>query len=118
MAGLFKPWSTSGGLSAVIKEETRSDKSSEEVLKAVTDMSRGNLPVAKQVELLTKKYGKYAIFSIAERIVLTPEQVVEKDSIQRDYEDQVLSILTLEQKEVYQANILIKRCLETRLKWT
>jgi Spy/CpxP family protein refolding chaperone len=68
--------------------------------------------------MLTKKYGKYATFSVSNRIVLTQKQFLERNSIERNYEAQVLSILTPEQQKTYQANILIKRCYDARLNWT
>lgn len=66
----------------------------------------------KKVRALNKKYAQYAKFYIEPQVVFTPSQIAERDKINRDMEDQIMSILTPEQKKVFRANLVIKRGYE------
>jgi hypothetical protein len=98
-------------LEIVMKNGLRSDndKIGIEILKATDAMFRDKVPIANQVEELTKKYGQSATFSSSRRLVFTSKQLAEKDRITRDFEAQILSILTPEQQQIYRANLATKR---------
>jgi hypothetical protein len=88
------------------------DKIRNEIGAATAAVEADGIPDAKQLKELTKKYGQYATFSIEPLSVLTPKQIVERDKITRDMEDQIMSILTPEQQKVFRANLVIKRGIE------
>jgi hypothetical protein len=98
-------------LEIVMKNGLRSDndKIGIEILKATDAMFRDKVPIANQVEELTKKYGQSATFSSSRRLVFISKQLAEKDRITRDFEAQILSILTPEQQQIYRANLATKR---------
>jgi hypothetical protein len=84
----------------------------EEIKKAIGIVSSDAIPDARQVDGLTKKYGQYAKFSVDSQLIFTPRQIAERDKMNRDQEDQTLSILKPEQQKIYRANLVVKRGFE------
>ncbi len=99
------------GLASYPKPGT-TDRKMNEIGDASTKMIRDNLSTASQVELLTKQYGKYAIFEIAKSSVYTPKQIAEGQKIGRDFEAQTMSILTPEQQKIYQVNLALQQRIQ------
>jgi hypothetical protein len=100
-----------GALEVFIPGEV-SDKIRAEINKAIDEKERPGVSTAKRVEELTKKYGQYATFSISPQLAFTPEQLAERDQHNRDYEVEMLSIMTPKQQKIYRANLVIKRGFE------
>jgi Spy/CpxP family protein refolding chaperone len=88
------------------------NKKAVEIEAATVEIARKNLSITQQMKQLTKKYGKYARFSVAEGEGYTPKQIVEGQQIGLDFEAQTMTILTPEQQKVYQANLAIQRKIQ------
>jgi hypothetical protein len=100
-----------GGLAIYFKEGI-GDRKATEISDVSLKMSRDNLSTDKQIKLLTKKYGKYGIFSPTTSLVYTPEQIALGHKIGRDFEAQTMAILTPEQQKIYQVNLTLQRRIQ------
>ncbi|MGG6266353.1 hypothetical protein ACQ4M3_08605 [Leptolyngbya sp. AN03gr2] len=85
------------------------DKVWKEITDMMSAMAQKKVPADQQVELLTKKYGRYATFSLPQRSRFTPKQIAIKDKLNREFEAQMMSIFTPQQQKVYRENLVIKR---------
>ncbi len=83
------------------------DKKAHEISDVTLKTPYVNLSTPKQVELLTQKYGKYAIFSVAKSTIYSPEVVAQGKRISRDFEAQTMAILTPEQQKIYKTNLAL-----------
>jgi hypothetical protein len=99
------------GLAMYPKPKVFEEKASE-IDAAMSDPEILKLSTAQQIEVLTKKYGKYATFSFAEALVYTPKQIAEGQRIGRDFEAQTMAILTPEQQKIYQVNLALQRRIQ------
>ena len=95
------------GLSTEFKPGT-SDKIAMEINDASVKMIQDNFSTDKQVKLLTKKYRKYAKFSVAKSVIYTPEQIAEGKRITRNWEAQTMAIMTPEQQKIYKVNLALQ----------
>lgn len=103
--------SPDGGFIVEYKPGT-SDKKMNEITKERTALERAKVPNARQIQLLTQRYGRYAKFSRARDLAFTPEQIATGQKIWRDSEAQVMAIFTPEQQKTYRAQLVILRGLE------
>jgi hypothetical protein len=100
-----------GGLAIYFKEGI-GDRKATEISDVSLKMSRDKLSTDKQIKLLTKKYGKYGIFSPTTSLVYTPEQIALGHKIGRDFEAQTMAILAPEQQKIYQVNLTLQRRIQ------
>ena len=96
----------------VVFKEGITDKIALEISEASTAMGSRNLPPKEQMRLLTEKYGQYATFFQTPTLRFTPQQIAAKEKMNRDFEAQMMSIFTPQQRKVYRANLVIKRQIE------
>jgi len=89
-----------------------SDEKMEEISDDDITLIRAKVSNDLRRELLTRRYGRYATFSINQNIVFTPEQIATGRKIWRDSEAQTMAILTPEQRKIYQAKLVIVLGLE------
>jgi hypothetical protein len=81
----------------------------DELGNALTTVNVDNIPNTEQVDALNEKYGQYNVrFYIPGTLNLTPEQVLENRSIDRDFEFAMMSAFTPEQRAVYLENLDVK----------
>jgi hypothetical protein len=99
------------GLSMYPKPKVFEEKASE-INAAMSDPEILKLSTAQQIEVLTKKYGKYATFSFAEALVYTPKQIAEGKRIGRDFEAQTMAILTPNQQKIYKVNLALQQRIQ------
>jgi hypothetical protein len=88
------------------------DKKALEIEAASAEMVRKKLPITQQMEQLTKKYGRFAKFSVMEGEIYTQKQIAEGQQTGLDFEAQTMAILTPEQRRVYAANLAIQRRIQ------
>jgi Spy/CpxP family protein refolding chaperone len=100
-----------GGSSLSMKGEV-SQEMEKELMAAFDAITLDQVPDSEQVDEFNERYGQYAEFALATRLVFTPEQIAENDEINRAFEAQMLSIFTPEQQQIYRANLAIKRGIE------
>lgn len=103
--------SPDGGFIIVYKPGT-GDKKMNEIVNAEQSLLRARVPNAQVRRLLTQRYGRYAEFPRAKNLVFTPEQIATGQKVWRDFEAQVIAILTPEQQKTYQANLVVLRGIE------
>jgi hypothetical protein len=89
-----------------------SDEKATEIADASLKMVQDKLSTAQQLELLTKKYGRYAKFYLAKSTIYTPEQIANGQQFGLDLEAQTKAILTPDQQKIYEANLAIQRKLQ------
>jgi uncharacterized surface protein with fasciclin (FAS1) repeats len=104
-----------GGVDYFMKEGlgAQVDRIFAEISEASATMSRNKVSPNRQVELLTQKYGQYATFSTDKRFLYTREQIAIREKLKRDFDAQMMAILTPAQQTIYRANTGTDRGLGT-----
>jgi hypothetical protein len=110
-AQIRKRYKPIGDVSTEYKPGVSEEKKAEIVDGSIA-LERYNLSNAEQVKVLTKKYGKYAKFSLNKSGIYTQRQIEEGQQIGLDFEAQTMAILTPEQKKIYAANLAIQRRIQ------
>jgi hypothetical protein len=82
------------------------DKKIKEIRATQDALYRKGFPNGKVRKLLTEKYSKYATFPLGKVLNFTPKQIATGKKIWRDFEAQVMAILTPEQQKIYQAKLV------------
>jgi hypothetical protein len=88
------------------------DKKIKEIRAAQDALYRRGFLNGKVRRLLTKKYSKYATFTLGQVLNYMPKQIATGKKIWRDFEAQTMAILTPEQQKIYQAKLVIILGLE------
>jgi hypothetical protein len=88
------------------------DKKTAEINAMMDSLKRDKVPSDKRVELINKKYGKYAKASIVQFSIYTPEQITAGQQAGLDFEAEMMSIFTPEQQKTYRANLAIQRRIQ------
>jgi hypothetical protein len=75
-------------------------------------MIRDNVPVEHQLKALAGRYGRYALFYKPRALMLSAEQRAQLERDKRADEARMRSILTPEQRSIYEANLFRMRQIE------
>jgi hypothetical protein len=89
------------------------DKKIKEIQDAQDALYRKGFLNGKVRRLLTEKYSKYATFTVGKVLNYTPRQIVTGKRIWRDFEAQMMAILTPEQQKIYKAQLAVILALES-----
>jgi hypothetical protein len=88
------------------------DRKATEISDVSLKLTLDKVSDAEQVKVLTKKYGRYANFFLAQSIIYTPTQIADGRQIGRDFEAQTMTILTPEQQNIYKVNLALQKRIQ------